>query len=82
MDEDGKLGRITQEEDGGIIEHPVPVILLSVELHGETTGVASTVCRVILATNGREAGRHLGLFTNALEHAIMVCKKLCELGWL
>ena len=68
VDEDGEFGRIPDEENRGVVEDPVPVALLCVELEGKPTGVTSTVWRTLLTTNGRETSEHLGLLANALEH--------------
>jgi len=68
VDEEGELGRVTEEEDGRVVKHPVPVALLGVELEGETTRVAGAVSRALLTTDGGEAGNHLGLLAHAPEH--------------
>lgn len=54
VNEVGELGRITDEEDGGVVEDPIPVTLISSELDGEATGVASGVGRARFTTDGRE----------------------------
>lgn len=41
VDEEGEVARIPQEEDGRVVEHPVPVTLLRVELERK----AYTVCQ-------------------------------------
>ena len=43
MDEEGELGRITEEEDWGVVEDPVPIPFLCVEFDGETSWVASSI---------------------------------------
>lgn len=68
VNEHGELGRVTQEENGGVVEHPVPVALLRIELDGESARVARAVGRSLLTTDGGEAGEHLGLLANVLEH--------------
>lgn len=68
VDEDGELGRVAQEENGGIVEHPVPVALLGVELHGESAGITGTIGGSFFTTDGREAGEHLSLLADTLEH--------------
>ena len=54
VNEVGELGRVTDEEDGGVIEDPIPVTFISSELDGEATGVASGVGRARFTTDGRE----------------------------
>lgn len=68
VDEDGEFSRIAQEENWGVVEHPIPVALLGVELHGESARVTGTVRGSLLTTDGREAGEHLGLLADTLEH--------------
>ena len=68
VDEDGEFSRVAQEENRGVVEHPIPVSLLGVELHGESARVTGTVRGSLLTTNGREAGEHLGLLADTLEH--------------
>ena len=36
VDEVGELGRVTDKEDGGVVEDPVKVTLLGPDLDGET----------------------------------------------
>jgi hypothetical protein len=43
VDKVGKLGGITDEEDGGVVEHPIPVTLLSSELDSKATGITSSI---------------------------------------
>lgn len=68
VDEDGKLGGIAQEEDGSVVEDPVQVALLCVELHSKPTGVPGTVWRTLFTTNRRESCEHLGLLAHSFEH--------------
>lgn len=68
VDEDGELGGIAQEEDGSVVENPVPVTLLCVKLHGKPTRIPGTVWGTLLATNSREPREHLGLLTHSFEH--------------
>lgn len=68
VDENGELGRIPNEEDGSVVEHPVPVTLLRVELHGKPTRVPCTIRRALFSTNRRETSEHLGFLANTLEH--------------
>jgi hypothetical protein len=68
MNEHGELARVAEEEDGGVVEDPVPVTLLSVELAGKSSGVASTVRRALFTSDGGKADECLCLFANSLEH--------------
>ena len=68
MDEDGELGGVTDEEDRGVVEDPVPVTLLGVELDRETSGVTSSVWGTLLTTDSREANDSGGPLADASEH--------------
>lgn len=67
VDEDGELGGVSDEEDGGVVVDPVDVALLGVELGGETSGVSGGVGGALLATDGGESGEGLGLLANGGE---------------
>jgi hypothetical protein len=43
MNEIGELDRITDEEDWGIVHHPITISLFSVELDGKSTRVTGSV---------------------------------------
>lgn len=49
-----ELGRVTNEEDGGVIEDPIPVTFLSPELDSKATGVTGSVGRTGFTTDGGE----------------------------
>ena len=57
VDEVGELGGVTKEEDGCVVEDPVPVAFFRPELDCEATGITSGVSRTRLATDSREADR-------------------------
>jgi len=62
VDKVRELGRVSQEEHGRIVRHHVPGALISAELDGKSTWVASAVSRARLSTDGREAdGERAGL---------------------
>lgn len=67
MDKNRKLGRVPQEEDGRVVEHPIAVSLLGIELDGKPTGIASGVGRALLASNGGEPHKGFGLLAEAGE---------------
>jgi len=54
VNEVGELGRVTNEENGSIIEYPIPVTFISPELESETTRVTSSISRTRFSTNGGE----------------------------
>jgi hypothetical protein len=44
MDEEGKQGRITNEEYRSIVKYPVQVSFISIKLNREATRVSSCIC--------------------------------------
>ena len=70
VNEVGELGGVSQEEDRGVFEHPVPVTFLRPELDSETTGVASGVSRPRLASNGGETNGGSSFLTNGLQERL------------
>lgn len=70
VDEVRELGGVSDEEDRGIVEHPVPVTLVCPELGGEPTRIASGVGRSRLATNGGETHRHSDLFADRAQERL------------
>lgn len=52
VNENGEFGRVTKEEDGRVVEDPVPVSLLSVEFDGEAARVTGTVGRALFTADG------------------------------
>ena len=69
VDEMRELGRITDEEDGSVVEHPIEVTLLSPDLDSETTRVTSGISRSGLTTDSGEADSCTGLGANFFEEA-------------
>lgn len=67
VDENGELGWVSDEKDGGVVVDPVGVTFLSVELGGETTGISGSVGRTLLATNGGKSGKGSGALANLAE---------------
>lgn len=55
VDEMRELGGVTDEEDGGVVEDPVEVALLSLDLDSEATGVTGGISRARLASDSGEA---------------------------
>ncbi len=54
VDEVWELGGVTNEEHGGVVEHPVPVALVGAQLERKATRIARGVGRPGLATDGGE----------------------------
>ena len=52
MDEDGELGRISEEKDWGIVENPIPVALLSIKFDGKASWVSSGIRGAFFSTHG------------------------------
>ena len=46
-----EFSRVTDEEDGGVIEDPVQVTLLSLQLDSKSTGVPSSIGGTVLTSN-------------------------------
>jgi hypothetical protein len=67
VDEVGELGRVTNEEDGSVVENPVEVTLLSPQLDSKPTRVTSGVSRTRLATDSGEANGCTAFGTRLLE---------------
>lgn len=68
MNKHGELARIADEEDGRVVEDPVMVALVGVELDGEATGIAGGIWGTLLAADGGEAGDAVCLFADSAEH--------------
>ena len=54
VNEVGEFGGIANEEDGSVVEHPIPVTLIGPQLNGKATGVASSIGRTRFASDSRE----------------------------
>lgn len=54
-----------------IVEHPVQVPFIRLQLHGPSMNISSCVCRASLWTNGGNAQKHFGFLSNSIE----------ETGW-
>ena len=68
MNENGKLGRVAQEEDGSIVKDPIPIALFRIKLDRETSRITCRIRGTLLPTHGGEARNTLGLFAHAIEH--------------
>jgi hypothetical protein len=63
-----KLARISQEENWCVVEDPIPVTLVGVELDREATRIPRAIWRTLLASNGGEACNTLRLLANFRQH--------------
>lgn len=52
VDEYWELGRVAEEEDGRVVENPIPIAFLSVEFDGEASRISSRIWASLLTTNG------------------------------
>jgi len=43
VDEMGEFGGVTEEEDGSVVEDPIPIALFCSDLDGESSGIASGI---------------------------------------
>lgn len=67
VDKVRELGWIANEEHGCVVEHPIQVSLICLELDRKSTGVTSGIRRARLAADGRETDGGSNLFANRLE---------------
>jgi len=63
-----KLAWISQEEDWCVVEDPIPVTLIGIELDREATRIPRAIGRTLLASNGGEACNTLRLLANFRQH--------------
>lgn len=70
MNEVGELGRVSDEEDRGIVEHPVPVSLVSSQLDGESSRVTRSVRGTAFTSDSGEADCRTDLLANAREEGV------------
>ena len=64
MKRTGELGWVANEEHGCVVENPIQITLLCLQLDRESTGVTSGVRRARLAADGRKTNGGLTLFAN------------------
>jgi hypothetical protein len=50
-----------------IVEHPVQVPFIRLQLHGPSMDISSCVCRASLWANGGNAQKHFGFLSNAIK---------------
>lgn len=70
VDEVGEFGRVTDEEDGSVVEHPIPITFLSPELESEPTRVTSGIGRAGFTTDGGDTSSDANLLADALEEGL------------
>lgn len=54
MDKMWELGWISEEKDGRVVCHDIPIAFFSSELNREASGISSAIVRSRFATNSRE----------------------------
>jgi hypothetical protein len=65
-----KLCRVPDEEDGSVIEDPIPISFIGPELDRKTTGVTSGIRGARLTTNSGEADGGADFFANGSEEVV------------
>ena len=68
VDEIGKLHRVADEEDGGVVADDVPVAFCSVDFQGEAARIALGVRSAFFAGDGREAEEGFGFSADFREY--------------
>mmetsp|Transcript_42381 Transcript_42381/g.73695 ORF Transcript_42381/g.73695 Transcript_42381/m.73695 type:complete len:306 (-) Transcript_42381:8-925(-) len=68
VNERGKQDGIADEEDRRVVAHKIPVALLGVELHGETSRITCSIGTATLATHSGKAHSCGGLLSDSAEH--------------
>jgi len=58
-----ELGGVSDEEDWGVVEHPVPVTVVGLQLDRKSTRVASSISRSNLTSYGGEADGYVNFCT-------------------
>lgn len=58
-----ELGGVSDEEDWGVVEHPVPVTVVGLQLDRKSTRVASSISRSNLASYGGEVDGNVNFRT-------------------
>lgn len=67
VNETGEQERVTNKKNRCVIAHNIPITLLSVELHSETTRVTDSISRTWLATDGGKTNSDGGSFADRSE---------------
>jgi hypothetical protein len=67
VDEVGELGGIPDEENRGIVEHPIPVTLICPKLDRKPTGVTRGISRSRLSADSGETGGRSDLLADRTE---------------
>ncbi len=63
-----ELQRVTEEEYWRIVTDQIPVTLLGVKPHSKATDITFSIGSAALASDGREAYKHIGLFADFSKH--------------
>lgn len=64
VDEVRELGRVSNKENGGIVEDPIEIAFVCANLDGKPTGITGSVRRARLAANGGKANGSAGSVAN------------------
>lgn len=70
VDEVWELGGVAYEEDGGVVEYPIPVALVGAQLERKATGVTRGIGGAGFATDGGEARGDAHLLADLLEERL------------
>ena len=70
VNEVGELGRISNEENWGVVEDPIPISFVCPQLDRKATGIASGVSRSRFASHGGEANSGADLFANRTQQCL------------
>lgn len=68
MDENGEFGGIAEEEDGGVVEDPIPIAFIGVEFERKASRIPGRVGRPFFAADGGETSDTFGFLADAVEH--------------
>lgn len=68
VNKERKLGGIPEEEDGRIVEYPVPISVFGVEFERKSSRIPRAIWRTLLSTDRREACNALRLLADFAEH--------------
>jgi hypothetical protein len=70
MNEVREFGRISDEENRGIVENPIPVSLICPKLDSKPTGISGGIGRSRLASHGGETDGRTNLLTNRTQERL------------
>jgi hypothetical protein len=62
-----EFGRVSDEENGGVVTNQIPVTFFSVELDGETSGISFGISRTLFTTNSGESSEDRSSLSNSVQ---------------